>query len=134
MALLRFIVLQTILAAALIAMWLAGPLQQVFAGDSRWFVCGVLAVGVVGLALSAIKRTEDVAMVMLVLPILAVLGMQGGIKIALEVMAQSLSSAGDPTKSVGGFAAAIASGLNVSISALACYLWLHVTLWLTHGK
>jgi hypothetical protein len=128
-----FVILQTVGAAALFTLWLTGPLRQAFAGDSRWFVCGVLAVAFVGLLLTATGRTNDAAKVQDILPIIAVIAMQAGILSALAVMAQSLMASGDASKAVGGFFAAISTALYISVSALASYLWLRITLWLAHG-
>jgi hypothetical protein len=134
MAILRFIVLQTILAAALVALWLAGPLAQVFAGDSKWYVSGVLAVAGIGLTLAAGGRKEATARICDMLPVVAVVAMQVGILSALAVMAQALMSSGEPSKAVGGFFSALSTALYVSVAALASYLWLRITLWLAHGE
>jgi hypothetical protein len=134
MALLRFIVLQVILAAILVSLWFYGPLERAIAGDSHWYVLAVVALGCVGLALTALGRIEDASRVQDLLPIVAVVAMQAGILAALAVMAQALMSAGDPSKAVGGFFAALSTALYVSISALASFLWLRITLWLSHGE
>lgn len=134
MPFLRFIILQVILIAALAAAWLAGPLQQVIVGDSRWFVTGVLFVAGVGIGLIAVKRLDDAAKLQDLLPVVAVAAMQIGILSALAVMAQALMSSGDPAKAVGGFFSALSTALYVSVSALASYLWLRITLWLAHGE
>lgn len=131
---LRFIILQVLLIAGLVALWLAGPLAQAFDGDARWFVSGVLAFAGIGLLLAAIGRVVDAAKVMDMLPILAVIGMQIGLLPALAIMAQALMSSGDPSKAVGAFIAALSTALYVSVSALASYLWLRITLWLCHGE
>ena len=134
MALLRFVILQTVLAAALVAMWIKGPLAQVLSGDSHWYVLAVMAIGCAGLVLTALRRLEDAAKVQDLLPVIAVCAMQVGILSALAVMAQALMSSGDPSRAVGGFFAALSTALCVSISALASYLWLRITLWLAHGE
>jgi hypothetical protein len=134
MAILRFIVLQTILAAALIALWLAGPLAQALAGDSHWYVLAVAAIGCTGLVLAALGRIEDATRVQDILPIIAVVAMQVGILGALAVVGQSLMSSGDPAKAVGGFLAAISVALYVSVAALCSYLWMKLTLWLANGE
>lgn len=132
MALLRFTVLQTILVAALIAMWLAGPLAQVFASESRWFVLAVAGVAMIGLTLAAKGRTASAARVQDMLPVIAVVAMQIGILSALAIMAQALMGGGDPAKAVGTFMAAASTAIYVSVVALSSYLWLKLTLWLTH--
>jgi hypothetical protein len=134
MPLLRWFVLQTVLAAALIAGWMAGPLEQAISGDSHWYVLAVAAIGGAGLVLAAFGRIGDAARVQDILPIIAVIAMQAGILAALAVMAQALMSAGDPAKAVGGFFAALSTALYVSVASLASYLWLRITLWLCHGE
>lgn len=134
MALLRFAILQTILAAALTALWLSGPLAQVLAGDSHWYVLAVASIGGAGLVLAAFGRAEDAARVQDMLPVIAVIAMQVGILGALAIMAEALMSAGDPAKAVGGFFATLSTALYVSVTALAGYIWLRITLWLAHGE
>lgn len=134
MSRLYFVVLQTILAAALIALWMAGPLADVFAGESRWFVSGVLAVGGIGLASCLVGRTDAAIRIQDMLPVIAVVAMQCGILGALAIMGQALMSSGDPSKAVGGFFSALSTALYVSVAALAAYLWLRITLWLAHGE
>ncbi len=134
MQFLRFVILQVLLVAGLAALWMAGPLQQVLTGDSRWFVVGIFTVAWSGLMLIAFDRIEDAARVQDLLPVVAVVAMQIGILSALAVMAQALMSAGDPSKAVGGFFSALSTALYVSVSALCGYLWLKLTLWLAYGK
>ena len=134
MARLRFFVLQIILVAGLVALWMVGPLHDALAGDARWFVSGILAVGLTGLVIAASGRVTPAAKIMDMLPVLAVIGMQIGLLPALAIMAQALMSSGDPSKSVGAFIAALSTALYVSVSALASYLWLRTTLWLSYGE
>ncbi len=130
MSLLRLIVLQTILAAALAALWLAGPLAQVLSSDSRWFVLAVLAIGGAGLFLTATGRIEGAARLQDMLPVIAVVAMQIGILSALAIMAQALTGGGDPAKAVGGFMAAASTAIYVSVVALCSYLWSSSFWWL----
>jgi uncharacterized membrane protein len=131
---LRFTILQVLLIAGLVALWLSGPLADVLAGDSRWYVLAVATIGGAGLVLTAFGRIEDASRVQDILPIVAVVAMQVGILSALAVMAQALMSAGDPSKAVGGFFSALSTALYVSVAALCGYLWLRLTLWLAHGE
>jgi len=134
MAKLRFFVLQTVLIAALVALWLYGPLQIALAGEASYFVSAVLAIGGVGLLLSGIGRSDDAERIQDMLPVLAVVAMQAGILVALGTVGQALMSSGDPSKAVGGFFEALSTALYVSIAALTSYLWLKVTRWLVHGE
>jgi hypothetical protein len=61
MVLLRWVILQVILFAALVALWMMGPLAQVFASEARWFVSGVVLLAGVGLVLSALRRQDGAA-------------------------------------------------------------------------
>ncbi len=134
MALLRFVILQTILVAGGFSLWIKGLLEPAISGGSQWFVVGVSCIAAFGLFLIAAKRLEDATKLLDLLPIIAVIAMQVGILGALAIMAQALMSSGDPAKAVGGFFAALSTALHVSVAALASYLWLRVTLWLAHGE
>jgi hypothetical protein len=61
MALLRWVILQVVLCAALVALWMMGPLAQVFASEARWYVSGVVLLAGVGLVLSALSRQDGAA-------------------------------------------------------------------------
>ena len=58
---LRYVVIQAVLAAGLIALWLSGYLIKPFEGDSRWFSIIVLALGSIGIILVGLKRFADAA-------------------------------------------------------------------------
>ena len=133
MPLLRWFVLQTILTAALIAGWMAGPLQEILSGPHKWPVAGILAVGAIGLALAAFGRHGASARIRDLLPVIAVCALQVGVVIALATMGQALASSGDPAKAAGGFFVAISAALYVSIAALVSYIWLTLVLWLIGG-
>lgn len=134
MATLRFVILQVILIAALVAAWMAGPLANVFGGESKWFVAGVAVAGAVGLILTALGRTAAAAKLQDLLPIVAVIAMQGGILGALDSLSQYLITGGDSAKGVGFFFFHLSTALYVSIAALASYFWLRINLWLCHGE
>jgi hypothetical protein len=132
MALLRWFVLQTVLAAALIAMWLSGKADMFLTDGSIWYVGGVLILAGTGLLFSVRGRINDAANIQFMLPVIAVIAMQLGVVAALSDMSDGLG-AGDPMKSVGLFFAAMGTALHVSIAALCGYLWLRTTLWLVNG-
>lgn len=134
MAILRFIVLQTILSAAIFAAWLGGYLSGAFTGHNLYAVSVVLIICGIGLFLSAAGRIAAAARVRDYLPIAAVIGMQLGLLPALGIMGQALMSSGDPAASVGAFISALSMAMYVSVSALMSFAWLSLTLWLCNGE
>ena len=128
--LLRFTVVQTILAAGLFAMWQAGYLSLLTDGDSRWFVMGVLAFASLGLVAMAMRRYDHVRFIADQLVIIAVLGMQIGISGGLAAFASSIGVGGELVKLAGTFLGAVSVALHISIAALASYFWLNVNLHL----
>ena len=127
---LRFVVLQTVLAASLVAMWQAGYLSLLTDGDSRWFVAGVLAFAVIGLGAMAMHRYDHVRFIADQLVIVAVVGMQVGISGGLAAFASSIGMGGELVKLAGAFLGAVSVALHISIAALASYFWLNVNLHL----
>ena len=127
---LRFIVIQTILAAGLVAMWQADYLSLLTDGDSRWFVAGVMAFAGIGLGAMAMHRYDHVRFIADQLVIIAVLGMQIGISGGLAAFASSIGIGGELVKLAGTFLGAVSVALHISIVALASYFWLNVNLHL----
>lgn len=130
MARLRWCILQTVLLAALVALWLNYPNFL----NGHWPVAGVAVIACIGLWLVFIRRLEGAAKLQDMLPVVAVVAMQVGILLALGVMAEAMMSAGDPMKAVGGFFSALSTALYVSVASLISYLWLRINLWLCHGE
>lgn len=131
---LRFVILQNVLVAGLVALWLSGYTAPAFAGHGKWFVAAVLAIAAFGLLMAGARRFNDARWIQDSLPVIAVIGMQAGILTALAVMGHSLMSGGDTAKAVGAFFAAISTALYVSIAALGSYLWLKLSLRLTDPR
>lgn len=131
MTTLRFVILQVMGFAGLVALYMMGPLAKMLAGGAKWYVMAIAVVGVIGLMLTAAKRINGAVQLQILLPVIAVIAMQYGIQTALEVMG---ANASDLSKAVGGFFSAMSVAFNVSIAALVTYAWLRVTLWLTHEE
>lgn len=125
---LRFIVIQCVLIAALVALWLSGYLVKPFQGESMWFSAAAALLGFVGIVLVAMKRFSDAAWLADKMVRIAVLGMQVGILVALASVSQSLMAGGDVTQVVALFLKSIGIALYVSLIALSCNLWLESNL------
>ena len=127
---LRFIVIQSVLASGLVALWFTGHASMVIESDSRWFVAGVLAFAALGLVALALRRIDDVRFISEQLVIIAVIGMQIGISGGLSGLAMSIAGGGELVKVGGVFMGVVAVALHVSIAALASYFWINVSLHL----
>lgn len=125
---LRFIVIQAVLIAGLIALWLSGYLIKPFEGDSRWFSMVVVALGGVGILLVGMQRFADAAWLADKMVRIGVVGMQLGALVGLTLVSKSIMSGGDVTQSAAIFLGAIGIALYVSMLALASNLWLELNL------
>jgi len=125
---LRFIVIQCVLAAGLIALWLSGYLIKPFEGDSRWFSVVVLALGSIGIVLVGLKRFNDAAWLADKMVRVAVIGMQIGILAALATVSKSILSGGDVTQVAALFLGSIGIAFYVSLLALASNLLIELNL------
>ena len=125
---LRFIVIQAVLIAGLIALWLSGYLIKPFEGDSRLFSAAVAGLGFGGVALVGAQRFADAAWLADKMVRVAVIGMQVGILAALAAVSKSILSGGDVTQVAALFLGAISVALYVSLIALASNLWLELNL------
>lgn len=129
----RFVLLQTVLAASLAALWFTGPLAHLAHGESRWFCAGVGLVALTGVACIALGRFGDARWLGNNLLPLAVIGMQIGIIAGLGAAAEQVASGGDMARAVGQFFGAVTVALQVSVTALAGYLWIDLNLRLLGG-
>ena len=125
---LRWTVIQTVLVAGLIALWLSGLLAKPFEADSRWFSAVVMALGGAGIGLIALKRFADAAWLADKLVRIGVVGMQLGALIGLTLVSKSIMSGGDVTQSAAIFLGAIGIALYVSMLSLSCNLWIELNL------
>ena len=125
---LRFVVIQCVLAAALIALWLSGYLTKPFEGDSRWFSIVVMALGAIGILLVGLRRFNDAAWLADKMVRIAVIGMQVGILAALATVSKSILSGGDVTQVAALFLGSIGIAFYVSLLALSSNLWIELNL------
>lgn len=125
---LRWAVIQTVLIAALVALWFSGYLMKPFEGESMWFSAAVVLLGAVGIVLVGMKKFAHAAWLSDKMVRIAVIGMQVGILAALGSVSKSLMSGADVTQVVALFLQAIGIAFYVSICALTCNLWLETNL------
>lgn len=125
---LRFVVIQAVLAAALVALYLTGYLAKPFESDSRWFSAAVMALGSIGIILIALRRFADAAWLADKMVRVAVIGMQVGILAALATVSKSILSGGDVTQVAALFLGSIGIAFYVSLLALASNLWIELNL------
>lgn len=125
---LRYVVIQAVLAAGLIALWLSGYLIKPFEGDSRWFSIVVMALGSIGIILVGLKRFADAAWLADKMVRVAVIGMQVGILAALATVSKSILSGGDVTQVAALFLGSIGIAFYVSLLALASNLVIELNL------
>lgn len=125
---LRYVVIQAVLIAGLIALWLSGYLIKPFEGDSRWFSIVVMALGSIGIILVGLKRFADAAWLADKMVRVAVIGMQVGILAALATVSKSILSGGDVTQVAALFLGSIGIAFYVSLLALASNLVIELNL------
>lgn len=124
---LRFIVLQTILAAVLAALFFNGTLHHVAEGHTPYFVGFVLCVCVAGLWCIWAGRYGTASWISALLVRIGVIGMQIGAVGAMGGLAASMAG-GDPAAVIAAFIGSIGTAFQVSVAALASNIWLDVTL------
>jgi hypothetical protein len=114
---LKFIVLQGILLAGLIALYINGTLEPVTASDAKWFVAAIGVVAVYGLAKAYAQQWSNLAWVSQVLVRLGIIGLQIAMVAALVMVATNLVGT-DMVSPLKSFLTAIGQGLYASIAAL----------------
>lgn len=125
---LRFIVIQCVLIAALVALYLTGYLVKPFESDSRWFSAVVMGLGGIGIVLIGMQRFADAAWLADKMVRVAVIGMQVGILAALATVSHSILAGGDVTQVAALFLGSIGIAFYVSLLALASNLWIELNL------
>lgn len=124
---LRFIVLQTILAAALAALWFNGVLGGALDEHSVYFIGFVLCVAVSGLWCIWFGKHSTASWISALLVRIGVVGMQVGAIAAMSGIATSMAG-GDPATVIAQFIGAIGLAFQVSVAALASNIWLDINL------
>lgn len=125
---LRFIVIQCVLIAGLVAMWLAGYVKIQF-GIEGYVVSGiVLAYCAVGIVLVAIKRFSDAQWVAHIIIRVGIIGMQLCTIIGLFTMAKGIQTGADLAQAGALFVSAMAVALCVSLIALCSNVWIEHSL------
>lgn len=124
---LRFLILQVILISLLTTLWFNGTLAPVMAGESHYWVIGVVAVASTGLAAIFMGNRDYAEWLCTNLLIVGVAGMQIGLAVAMGALVTSLGG-GDSTRIIGTFIGSVGTALYVSIAALLSLLWLRINL------
>ena len=125
---LRFVVLQSVLAAGLVAMWFTGDLVKPFIGESRYFSGFVLAVAVMGLICVWRQKYAGASWIAAILVRIAIVGMLIGCISALGAVSQSVLTGGDTMKVMAVFLGNIGVAFYVSLVALSSNLWLELNI------
>jgi hypothetical protein len=125
----RCIVLQSIGAAFLVGLWLAGLLQKPFEGENAFLCWFITAIGALGLACVFAQRWRDVQWIATHVVRIGLLGTVVGL-----IMAFSAAATGDTTdpSAIKPMIAAVVSGMYVSLFAtllgIVTNLWLKINL------
>jgi predicted secreted protein len=125
----RCILLQSIAAAVLVGLWLAGILQKPFEGDSGFLCWFIVAIGALGIACVFAQRWRDVQWIATHVVRIGLLGTVVGL-----IMAFSAAAAGDSSdpSAIKPMIAAVVSGMYVSLFAtllgIVTNLWLKINL------
>lgn len=130
----RFIIIQCVLIAGLVALYLTGFLTKPFEGEAKWFSIAVLAMAGVGLALIWLRRFDDAAWISVRLVRVAIVGMLIGCIAALTQVSLSVASGGDVMRVMAAFLGNIGIAFFVSLCAIASNLWLDLNLKLLGGE
>jgi hypothetical protein len=125
---LRFVVIQTVLAAGLAALHLSGFLAMPFQGEAKYFSIVVLGIAGFGLVMVALKRFNDAVWIADRLIRVAIAGMQIGCIAALTAASASILGGGDAAQVMAVFLGAIAIAFYVSLCAVLSNLWIDLNL------
>jgi MotA/TolQ/ExbB proton channel family len=125
----RFVVLQTIGAAMIAALWIAGLVQKPFEGTTAPLCWIILGIGALGIACVFLQRWRDVQWIAVHVVRIGLLGTVVGLIIAFSAAASGGSSNPDEIRPM---IAAVVSGMYVSLYAtllgIATNLWLKINL------
>lgn len=131
---LRFTVIQCVLVAGLVALYLTGFLFKPFEGEARYFSIAVMAMAGVGLGLILMRRLDDASWVSVRLVRVAIAGMQIGCISALTSVATSVLGGSDTMRVMAIFLGSVGIAFYVSLTAILSNLWLDLNLKLLGGQ
>ncbi len=114
---LKFIVLQGVMLAGLVALCINGTLEPIIASNAKWFVAAIGVVAVYGLTKAYAQQWSNLAWVSQVLVRLGIIGLQVAMVAALVMVATNLVGT-DMVAPLKSFLTAIGQGLYASIAAL----------------
>ena len=125
----RFVVLQTIGAAMIAALWIAGLVQKPFEGTTAPLCWIILGIGALGIVCVFLQRWRDAQWIAVHVVRIGLLGTVVGLIIAFSAAASGGSSNPDEIRPM---IAAVVSGMYVSLYAtllgIATNLWLKINL------
>lgn len=125
----RFVVLQTIGAALIAALWIASLVQKPFDGATAPLCWIILGIGALGIVCVFLQRWHDVQWIAVHVVRIGLLGTVVGLIIAFSAAASGGSSNPDEIRPM---IAAVVSGMYVSLYAtllgIATNLWLKINL------
>lgn len=125
---LRYIVIQAILIACLIALWLSGSVKIPFTVEAFVVAGIVLFYGFIGLVLVGLKRLSDAQWIANIIIRMGIVGMQLCAILGLFMASKDILSGGDLAKAGGLFLGAMALAMCVSMIALCANLWIEHSL------
>jgi hypothetical protein len=125
----RFVVLQTIGAAGIIGLWMAGIAGKPFAGNNGFLCWLIVAIGALGLLCVFLERWRDVQWLATHVVRIGLLGTVVGLIVAFSAAGQG--GAADPNQ-VRAMIASVIDGMYVSLYAtllgISTNLWLKINL------
>jgi hypothetical protein len=125
---LRYIVIQCVLGAALIALWLSGYVKITF-GIEGYVVAGIVSLyGLLGLFMVAIRRLADAKWMANMIVRIGIAGMQLCVIVGLLAMAKSMLSGGELAQAGAILIGTMAVALCVSLLALFSHIWIEHSL------
>lgn len=129
----KFIVLQAILLASLLAAALQGYLSAMFEGDTAFFTGAVAIFALWALWLVWKRNWLAAEWYAERLIRIGIIGLQIGLLMALGAIASSLMNGADIMQASGLFMGAMSKGLYVSVLALASNVWIEFTIRVVEG-
>jgi cytochrome c oxidase assembly factor CtaG len=125
----RYIVLQTIGVAGLVALWTSGFAGKPFEGSNAPLCWLIVGMGALGLACVSLRRWRDVQWIATHVVRIGLLGTVIGLIVAFSAAREGASAEAEQVKSMIG---AVVSGMYVSLYAtllgIGTNLWLKINL------